>query len=70
VIAGLDTKLTYYKLCYALLHLQQGKDKCLFIASNMDSTFPTANNLLLPGTFPFSNCGIVLSKPKNKVLVN
>jgi phosphoglycolate/pyridoxal phosphate phosphatase family enzyme len=49
VIAGLDTKLTYFKLCYALLHLRQGKEKCYFIASNSDATLPVANNLLLPG---------------------
>lgn len=46
VLCGLDLKITYLKIAYALLQIQH-KDT-LFLATNIDSTFPT-HGKLLPG---------------------
>lgn len=46
VVAGLDTQINYRKLAYAQAQLQD--PECLFLATNIDSTFPSAGRLL-PG---------------------
>lgn len=46
VVAGLDTHINYRKLAYAQAQLQD--PQCLFLATNIDSTFPSAGRLL-PG---------------------
>ncbi|KAL6309511.1 2-phosphoglycolate phosphatase [Sparassis latifolia] len=47
VLCGLDTHVNYKKLSKAFNHLLRNKD-CVFLATNTDSTFPTAEGLL-PG---------------------
>ncbi|KAH3672432.1 hypothetical protein WICMUC_004268 [Wickerhamomyces mucosus] len=46
VIAGLDTNVNYHRLAITLQYLQQPNVK--FIATNIDSTFPS-KGLILPG---------------------
>lgn len=48
VVVGLDTKITYSKVAYALLHLQSNPG-CLFVATNPDNTFPSHGGRILPG---------------------
>lgn len=48
VVVGLDTKFTYSKAAYALLHLQSSTD-CIFVATNPDNTYPAAGGRILPG---------------------
>lgn len=65
VVVGFDRRTNYLKNCYAFLclqvlhfmyvlrateqsYLQQLKD-CLFIATNLDSTFPSGNGKIFPG---------------------
>lgn len=48
VIVGYDPKINYYKIATAMRHLAV-KEKCLFIATNTDSSFPDTKGLL-PGT--------------------
>lgn len=48
VLCGLDTSINYTKLCKAFQYLQDGEDKCKFLATNMDSTYPVSGGLL-PG---------------------
>jgi len=40
VVVGMDPAISYYKIQYAQLCIQQNKD-CLFIATNLDTVFPT-----------------------------
>ncbi|KXN83812.1 4-nitrophenylphosphatase [Leucoagaricus sp. SymC.cos] len=47
VVCGLDTQINYTKLSKAFQFLTRNPD-CLFIATNEDSTYPSANGLL-PG---------------------
>ncbi|KAK2463339.1 hypothetical protein APHAL10511_004650 [Amanita phalloides] len=44
VVCGLDKSINYTKLSKALQYLFKG---CTFVATNEDSTFPTANGLLI-----------------------
>ncbi|KLO09972.1 2-phosphoglycolate phosphatase [Schizopora paradoxa] len=46
VLCGLDTSINYTKLSKAFIYLQN--PSCLFLATNEDSTYPTAG-ALLPG---------------------
>lgn len=46
VLCGLDLKITYLKIANALVQIQN--KNTIFLATNMDSTFPT-NGKLLPG---------------------
>ncbi|ODV91970.1 hypothetical protein CANCADRAFT_147466 [Tortispora caseinolytica NRRL Y-17796] len=46
VVSGLDHKFNYLKIAHAQAHLEQ--DSTLFVATNIDSTFPT-NGRLFPG---------------------
>lgn len=48
VVVGLDTKITYTKVAFALLHLQSNPD-CVFVATNSDNTFPSHGGRILPG---------------------
>jgi 4-nitrophenyl phosphatase len=48
IVVGLDTKITYTKVAYALLHLQNNPG-CLFVATNPDNTFPGSGGRILPG---------------------
>jgi len=48
IVVGLDTKITYTKVAFALLHLQSDPN-CLFVATNPDNTFPSAGGRILPG---------------------
>lgn len=48
VVVGLDTKITYSKVAYALLHLQSNPG-CLLVATNPDNTFPSGGGRILPG---------------------
>jgi 4-nitrophenyl phosphatase len=43
----LDTNINYRKIAYAQLHLRNRPDT-LFLATNADSTFPSAGHML-PG---------------------
>lgn len=54
IVVGYDNKLNNFKLAYAHLCFQKIKD-CLFIATNLDSTFPYGD-ILLPGTGSIVNC--------------
>jgi len=47
VVCGLDTQINYTKLSKAFQYLTKNPD-CLFIATNEDSTYPSAHGLL-PG---------------------
>jgi 4-nitrophenyl phosphatase len=47
VVCGLDTKMNYTKISKAFQYLTRNSD-CLFIATNEDSTYPSADGLL-PG---------------------
>ena len=47
VLCGLDQHITYRKLSRALMYLRQSTD-VLFLATNMDSTYPT-HDTLFPG---------------------
>ncbi|KZT00721.1 2-phosphoglycolate phosphatase [Laetiporus sulphureus 93-53] len=47
VLCGLDTSINYTKLSKAFTYLHRNKD-CAFLATNTDSTFPSAEGLL-PG---------------------
>lgn len=49
IVVGLDTKITYTKVAFALLHLQAGGDQCAFVATNPDNTFPSSGGRILPG---------------------
>jgi len=49
LVVGLDTGLTYEKICVALDALLNG---ALFIACNLDPVFPTEGGRLLPGCGP------------------
>ncbi len=46
VVVGFDRRINYLKTSYAYHCLQ--KKECLFIATNLDPTFPTGNSLF-PG---------------------
>jgi phosphoglycolate/pyridoxal phosphate phosphatase family enzyme len=48
IVVGLDTKITYSKVAFALLHLQSNPD-CHFVATNPDNTFPSGGGRILPG---------------------
>jgi len=48
VLCGLDTAINYTKLCKAFQYLHEGEDKCKFLATNVDSTYPASGGLL-PG---------------------
>lgn len=48
IVVGLDTKITYSKVAFALLHLQSNPE-CLFVATNPDNTFPAGGGRILPG---------------------
>lgn len=48
IVVGLDTKITYTKVAFALLHLQANPE-CLFVATNPDNTFPSHGGRILPG---------------------
>jgi 4-nitrophenyl phosphatase len=48
VFVGLDTNINYRKVAYAKLHLRNRPDT-LFLATNADSTFPSAGHML-PGS--------------------
>ncbi|PCH37456.1 p-nitrophenyl phosphatase [Wolfiporia cocos MD-104 SS10] len=47
VLCGLDTSVNYTKLSKAFTYLRRNKD-CAFLATNIDSTYPSAEGLL-PG---------------------
>lgn len=47
VVCGLDTQMNYTKISKAFQYLTRNSD-CLFIATNEDSTYPSADGLL-PG---------------------
>jgi 4-nitrophenyl phosphatase len=48
VLCGLDTSINYTKLCKAFQYLHDGEEKCKFLATNLDGTYPDAGGLL-PG---------------------
>ncbi|KAL6944227.1 hypothetical protein ACO0RG_000957 [Hanseniaspora osmophila] len=48
VVAGLDTKINYHKLCISFQYLTQKEPKTQYIATNIDTTFPS-KGMLLPG---------------------
>ncbi|KAG6826105.1 hypothetical protein H0H92_001117 [Tricholoma furcatifolium] len=48
VVCGLDTQINYTKLSKAFQYLHQKDSECLFVATNEDSTYPSADGLL-PG---------------------
>lgn len=48
IVVGLDTKITYSKVAFALLHLQSNPN-CVFVATNPDNTYPGGNDRILPG---------------------
>ena len=69
VVIGFDIKATYAKMAYALYHLQNIPD-CLYIATNLDSTFPTPAGLLPGGgsvismlTTAYGKDPVVMGKP-------
>ena len=47
-VCRLDTNINYRKVAYAQLHLRN-RPETLFLATNADSTFPSAGHML-PGT--------------------
>ncbi len=49
-MSGFDINLNYYKHAYAMQCLKELKDECLFIATNLDATFPASHGRVLPGT--------------------
>ncbi|KAK9476630.1 HAD-like domain-containing protein [Lipomyces japonicus] len=59
VLAGLDLHINYLKLAYALVNLQV--PETLFLATNIDSTYPT-NGKLFPGAGTISAPLILASK--------
>lgn len=73
VLCGLDFHITYYKIANALVQLQN--KSTLFLATNMDPTFPT-NGQLLPGagtivtTLRYSSGRepVVLGKPSQAMM--
>jgi len=48
VLCGMDIRMNYYKTSYAFLCLRH-LPKCLFLATNSDSTFPATKGKLFPG---------------------
>lgn len=50
VVCGLDMHINYKKIAKAHRYLKEN-DSCLFIATNLDSTFPTHGSVY-PGQFP------------------
>ena len=49
VMCGLDMHINYKKIARGFRYLKEN-DGCLFIATNLDSTFPTHGNVF-PGSF-------------------
>lgn len=49
VLFGLDTSINYTKLCKAFQYLVEGEDKCKFLATNTDGTYPIEGGIL-PGS--------------------
>ncbi|ODQ64860.1 2-phosphoglycolate phosphatase [Nadsonia fulvescens var. elongata DSM 6958] len=73
VLCGLDLHLNYYKISKALLQIQD--PNCHFLATNIDSTFPSAGRLLpgagtIVGTLITSSgrTPVALGKPSDEMM--
>jgi len=49
IIVGIDTRITFAKIAYGL-HALRTLDNCLYIATNLDSTYPLTEDIVAPGT--------------------
>ncbi|KAH9474548.1 4-nitrophenylphosphatase [Psilocybe cubensis] len=74
VVCGLDTQINYTKLSKAFQYLTRNPD-CLFIATNEDSTYPSAHGLLpgagsisAPLRFSLGRSPVCTGKPSNTML--
>ncbi|GLB39616.1 putative 4-nitrophenylphosphatase [Lyophyllum shimeji] len=74
VVCGLDTKMTYTKISKAFQYLTRNPD-CQFIATNTDSTFPSADGLLpgagavsAPLRYALGRDPIITGKPSKTML--
>lgn len=61
VLSGGDTSINYTKLCKAFQYLQDGEEKCKFLATNSDATAPTNGGIVL-GAGSLCNALIYASK--------
>lgn len=72
IVVGMDIKITYTKMAYALLHLQSNPS-CLLVGTNSDNTFPSSNDRVLPGggtmvkmmEYCSEKTPIIVGKPNN-----
>jgi len=72
VIVGIDFRITYAKIVYAL-HALRTLDNCLYIATNLDSTYPYTEEVITPGagsivsmmTTSYGKDPIIIGKPYN-----
>lgn len=74
VLCGLDMHINYKKIAKGCRYLRENKD-CLFIATNLDSTFPTHGNIypgagstIAPITTSIGRDPIVVGKPEAAML--
>ncbi|CCM01985.1 uncharacterized protein FIBRA_04059 [Fibroporia radiculosa] len=74
VVCGLDTSVNYTKLSKAFAYLHRDKD-CAFLATNIDSTYPSAEGLLpgagsisAPLAFALGRKPISIGKPAETML--
>jgi len=74
VLCGLDTSINYTKLSKAFTYLRSNKD-CAFLATNTDSTYPSAEGLLpgagsisAPLSFALGRQPVSIGKPASTML--
>ncbi|KAG6889907.1 hypothetical protein C0992_003700 [Termitomyces sp. T32_za158] len=74
VVCGLDTQMNYTKVSKAFQYLTRNRD-CMFVATNEDSTYPSADGLLpgagaisAPLRFALGKDPICTGKPSSTML--
>ena len=74
MLCGFDSSVNYTKLSKAFMHLHTDPS-CLFLATNEDSTYPTAEGLLpgagsisAPLRYALGRDPIAIGKPKGTML--